>query len=703
MRSLNIIKIQILTLLLTFTFFTSSFSNGAFASWHSDSRYELASVFKLIENNYAPLDYKSNVVGLDWERQKVQTREEFENAKSPREYYTLLTKLFSSLQDAHVSVGLPSNYSKTLPIQFSYVDGKTIVSFIDRTELPEKDFPVHVGDELVLFDYNTPDNLREELATFINNGNDLTNKALLTLMFTSRSESSGIFVPEYDNATLSILSQKDPSTITDYLVPWISTGFPIHGGEGFVDPSLFPQVYISKNTGSKTLDNEVKNEQASLFSFPSSPHDLVPNINKSDIIPPNLVSKDTYASAFAKFLKKNYPKTLIAIEKHNKLFNTFAERPFNLAKQAKTSNNRTEVKNEGNETALGSRLPFFELPNSFEKIEIPFYAGYFFSEAPNLYAGIFDYKKKKVGYLRVSSYVPGESISQIISSFFTLRYYISILQSSTTSLVFDQTNNPGGMVIFSDWLISMLTTGDYKYSSVDYKIRPSQLWIRQFVEAYQALLEAKEEAVEQAEKTNAESKKNNAKMEDFLPFDKDKFEYFEKGFHENYEKVITAYNNRVELSDPVSLRITTEFLYETIMGAARQFSFITNMLQKVPVIGKTFRRFFRPSIYKKPIIMMVNELCFSGGDVTPATLQDNNRVLLVGTNTAGAGGTVGSYSSKIVNPLHFSLTESLMIRPSGKYVENLGVKPDIIIAPTVNDYKDNFKNYFKRVLETSGL
>jgi C-terminal processing protease CtpA/Prc len=92
--------------------------------------------------------------------------------------------------------------------------------------------------------------------------------------------------------------------------------------------------------------------------------------------------------------------------------------------------------------------------------------------------------------------------------------------------------------------------------------------------------------------------------------------------------------------------------------------------------------------YTKPLIVLVDEMSASGGDAFAATIQDNLRGPLLGWRTMGAGGNVeaweaGSYSQGIA-----TVTESLMNRkndiktaeyPPAPYVENIGVRPDIVV------------------------
>lgn len=102
--------------------------------------------------------------------------------------------------------------------------------------------------------------------------------------------------------------------------------------------------------------------------------------------------------------------------------------------------------------------------------------------------------------------------------------------------------------------------------------------------------------------------------------------------------------------------------------------------------------------YTKPILMIVNELDFSGGDFFPAIMQDNARATIFGTRTAGAGG----YFLKCSFPNQtgikaISYTASMAARKNQEPLETLGVTPDISYEFTIRDLQENFVDYVKAI------
>ena len=66
--------------------------------------------------------------------------------------------------------------------------------------------------------------------------------------------------------------------------------------------------------------------------------------------------------------------------------------------------------------------------------------------------------------------------------------------------------------------------------------------------------------------------------------------------------------------------------------------------------------------YSKPILLLTDEFSASAAGLLAAILQDNQRVLVYGARTAGAGGSVDSFSAGIYSETGVNLTRSLAIR-----------------------------------------
>jgi len=261
-----------------------------------------------------------------------------------------------------------------------------------------------------------------------------------------------------------------------------------------------------------------------------------------------------------------------------------------------------------------------------------------------------DKDRKLMGYVRIPSYVAGAEHAAEFAEI------IRKLETHTEGLVIDQVNNPGGSVFYLYALASMLS--DKALYTPRHRMTITQADV---AEALFTLPELRKI------RTDEEAKLFFGDTVGGFPVDKT-FVHFTIKF---FQFMVDEWNAGRQLTRPYHL-----------WGADQ--------------INPS-----KVAQYTKPILLLTNELDFSGGDFFPAILQDNKRVTILGTRTAGAGGYVMRQSFPNIFGLgFFSLTGSIAERVDQNPIENLGVTPDVPYALTPEDFQNNFKGYTQSILST---
>lgn len=219
---------------------------------------------------------------------------------------------------------------------------------------------------------------------------------------------------------------------------------------------------------------------------------------------------------------------------------------------------------------------------------------------------------------------------------------ISQMEEKTEALVIDQVNNTGGDLEFLYHLASMLINKSFSPPKHRVKITQKDVYdALSIIEYFEAI----------------ENDKRNAEDYETLVSEK-----------RYWESLIQEWNEGRNLTHPLYL-----FGIEKI----------------------------KPSLeanYTKPILFLINELDFSGGDFMPAILQDNQRAVLFGTQTAGAGGAAKDHVFPNEHGIaYINYTWTIAERADFQKIENLGVKPDIEYKIGINDIQNQYADYGKAV------
>lgn len=253
-----------------------------------------------------------------------------------------------------------------------------------------------------------------------------------------------------------------------------------------------------------------------------------------------------------------------------------------------------------------------------------------------------------VGYVRISTYHGNEEDAAQFADL------MGFMQSETDALVIDQINNPGGSLFYLYAVASTLT--DKPLTTPKHKISLCQKDVS-FIHKLLPMLELVENDEEALAVVGQDS------------FD---------GMPVNYQFSTFLLNNMRFLND--------------------QWAAGNTLTDPTYVYGVDHINPSPLANYTKPILLLINELDFSGGDFFPAILQDNKRAVLLGTPTAGAGGMVDRTSYlNILGIEAVSLTASIAERADKNPIENLGITPDIEYKLTAEDLQYGYEGYVQAI------
>jgi C-terminal processing protease CtpA/Prc len=273
---------------------------------------------------------------------------------------------------------------------------------------------------------------------------------------------------------------------------------------------------------------------------------------------------------------------------------------------------------------------------------------------------------KNIGVIRIPEYSPDKP-EEMAKAFAEL---IANFEQATDALVIDQNNNPGGLFFYMMALLSHLSPHAMKMTGQAEAITPQEVFDAQNNIAELKSVKDDKTAVKVLGKTVA-------------------------GLPVTYDLV-------------VRMRASNQHIID-------EWNKGKKMTSSFPLEGIDSMNPSTTSTYTKPILCLVNSLCFSCGDFFPAALQTNGRAVIFGETTAGAGGYVLTH--KFVNglgieSLHLtgSIADRGTVHADGSVtddpdtlenpIESVGVKPDIVYSPTDEDLQNGYEGYRNAVNAT---
>ncbi len=250
-----------------------------------------------------------------------------------------------------------------------------------------------------------------------------------------------------------------------------------------------------------------------------------------------------------------------------------------------------------------------------------------------------------IGYVRIPHYLGDnkeiKEFAKIVDTF----------EERVDAMMIDQTNNPGGSLFFAYALAAMLTEEPL--------VTPKDRMAITQADVVIAL-----EIIKDLEKISTDNQAKKVLGRSFFGFPVN--HQLVQFFLEYFRFIVSEWSRGHTLTDP-------HYVY------------------CVDQINPN-----RQSRFTKPLIILINNMAISCGDLFPAIMQDNKRAILAGQKTSGAGGSLsGMMFPNRYGIQYFSYTGSISERIDSGPIENTGVVPDVPYAITEDDVKEGYCDYAK--------
>lgn len=269
------------------------------------------------------------------------------------------------------------------------------------------------------------------------------------------------------------------------------------------------------------------------------------------------------------------------------------------------------------------------------------------SRTDPIVSGIFTVGEKKIGYVRVPTFSTSTPTTRAIAE-------IQMFKSTTDALIVDLMRNPGGNVCVGEILLSAVMRDKFKGFNAEIQF------------TWNDYLLTKDE-IERLRRTGG-PQDEIAEAEALLS---------------TLDQALSSGKSRTSAI--------------AICGATDERSPLRNR-ETGDILS-----------YDKPVILLVDDASASTAEIVAALFQDAGRGIVVGTRTAGAGGSVTSRSVGIYSEGGASYAITVGVRsktiasedlPAAPYIENIGVRPDVTLDYMTRDNLfETGKPFLTRLLE----
>jgi hypothetical protein len=186
---------------------------------------DLTQLVSMYAKDYAPYEWKRDVIGFDLYRltpwlQRIHESDDLD-------FQDALFEFLASFHDTHTFLSFPSPFSASLGFSVDIYDGKVLIDSINRTLLPQAQYPFGVGDELVALDGEPVQSLIASFRKGIAAGNPRSLDRVAAGRIAQRSQFNLPHASRVGDTAVASIRLASTGVAQNYAIRWAKTGIGI--------------------------------------------------------------------------------------------------------------------------------------------------------------------------------------------------------------------------------------------------------------------------------------------------------------------------------------------------------------------------------------------------------------------------------------------------------------------------------------------
>lgn len=189
-------------------------------------RTDFEQIAAAVAKQYAPYAWKIQAFGYD----ALQLRpwlERLERVSDDLSYYELCMEYVASLRDLHSGYFLQSDFTAELPLYVDLYDGKALIEYVDRSWLPESQYPIQPGDELVSVDGVTPEEWIRYVSRLQSFANERATRRWAIEQIAFRQQAVLPRAHQIGDTAEVVVRRSPMGPDRIFRIPWIKSGTPL--------------------------------------------------------------------------------------------------------------------------------------------------------------------------------------------------------------------------------------------------------------------------------------------------------------------------------------------------------------------------------------------------------------------------------------------------------------------------------------------